>query len=221
MTKPQHRIPPPRGSRPLKGRCLMAAVNDYVVIDIETTGISMAVSEIIELGAVRVQNGVITNEYATLVRPRGVISPFITELTGISNAMTATAPVIKDALPGYLEFIGEALVVGHNVHFDVNFIYDNCMAWLNRPFGNDFIDTMRLSRRLYKEIKKGHRLGDLARRFNVPDSGPAHRALADVITTHYCYERLKAVALNDPVLGKRLKDQKLFPAHKQLELNFS
>lgn len=218
MSKPQHRKPPLRGPRPYKGKSLMAAVDDYVVIDIETTGLVPGLSEIIELGAVRVQKGRIVDEFATLVRPRGVVSPFITELTGITNAMVGPAPMIEAALPGYLDFIGKTLVIGHNVHFDVNFIYDQCVAWLERPFPNDFIDTMRMSRRLYKH-ERGHRLCNLAERFGVADNGMrAHRALADVIKTHHCYEYMKAAALSDARLLKMLRDQKLFPAHAQLQL---
>lgn len=219
MFKLQHRIPPQRGTRPMKGRCLMVAVSDYVVIDIETTGMSAAASEIIELGAVKVQNGEIVEKFAALVKPRAAISPFITELTGINNAMVRTAPAINAVLPNYLNFIGNALVVGHNVHFDVNFIYDNSLSCLNRPFVNDFIDTMRLSRRLYKDVK-GHKLRDLAQRFAVPNSGRAHRALVDVITTYYCYEHMKKAALGDPNLAKRFTGQKLFRAHAQLKFSF-
>lgn len=221
MSHPKHRKPPLRGPRPYKGRCFMASVDDYVVIDIETTGLAAGLSEIIELGAVKVKGGVIAEEFATLVKPQGIISDFITQLTGITNGMVQNAPVIKDALPGYLEFIGDALAVGHNVHFDVNFIYDNSVTWLNLPFTNNFIDTMRLSRKLYKEVK-GHKLGDLAARFGIPDNGmAAHRALADVIKTHHCYEYMKRAAKSDPLLNKRLKDQKLFPAHKQLAFDFA
>lgn len=218
MSRPQHRKPPLRGPRPCKGKSLLAAVDDYVVIDIETTGLSPEFSEIIELGAIRVQKGRIVAEFATLVQPRGVVSPFITELTGITNAMVGTAPAIQAVLPDYLDFIGKALVIGHNVHFDVNFIYDQCVACLNCPFTNDFIDTMRMSRRLYKH-QRGHRLANLAERFGVADNGMrAHRALADVIKTHLCYEYMKAAALSDARLLKMLRDQKLFPAHKQLRL---
>lgn len=218
MSKPQHRKPPPRGPRPYKGKSLLAAVDDYVVIDIETTGLSPLFSEIIELGAVRVRKGGIVAEFATLVRPQVVVSPFITELTGITNAMVGTAPAIQAALPDYLEFIGRELVIGHNVHFDINFIYDQCVARLNCPFPNNFIDTVRMSRRLYKH-ERGHRLADLACRFGVADNGlRAHRALADVIKTHHCYEYMKTAALNDARLLEMLRDQKLFPVHAQLEL---
>lgn len=205
MPQPRHRKPPLRGPRPYKGKSLLAAVDDYVVIDIETTGLSHDSSEIIELGAVRVQKGRIATEFAMLVRPRGVISPFITQLTGITNAMVESADDINTVLPGYLEFVADALVIGHNVHFDINFIYDQCVKCLNRPFPNDFIDTVRMSRRLYKHVR-GHRLCDLAERFGINDNGMrAHRALADVIKTHHCYEYMKAAAMNDARLMKILR----------------
>ena len=207
---------PARNVRPHKGRSLLAAVDDYVVIDIETTGLAPLFSEIIELGAVRVVNGVVTARFETLVRPAGVISAFITDLTGITNAMVQTAPEITLALPRYLDFIGDGIMIGHNVHFDVNFIYDHCQRWLNRPFPNDFIDTMRLSRRLYQGVK-GHRLSNLVRRFGIGGT-VEHRALSDVLKTQQCYEYMKTRALGDAALRRLLCDQKQAAAAKQLLL---
>lgn len=173
-----------------KGQSLLLCLQDYVVIDIETTGLAPGSSAIIELAALRVKNGRIAGQFQTLVDPEQGISRFITNLTGITNAMTRNAPKIHSALADYLDFVSGDVVIGHNVHFDVNFIYDNAVAHLNTPFCNNFIDTMRISRRLYKHCR-GHRLSDLVRRFEI-GTAVLHRALADVGQTQKCYEYMKS-----------------------------
>lgn len=124
-----------------------------------------------------------------LVNPGYEIDDFITELTGITNGMLASAPTIADVLPGFLTFVSDSVVIGHNVNFDINFIYDTCSSVLNKSFSNDFIDTMRLSRRLFPQ-EHHHRLCDLIERFGIGDA-VEHRALADVEQTHRCYLYMK------------------------------
>lgn len=209
-------VKPVYQARPHKGQSLLAAVDDYVVIDIETTGLSPSFSEIIELGAARVTGGRVVDRFETLVRPAGIISAFITGLTGITNTMAQSAPAVITALPRYLDFIGNSIVIGHNVHFDINCIYDHCHRWLNVTFPNDFIDTMRLSRCLYKGVK-GYRLSNLVQRFGIGGT-VAHRALSDVLKTQQCYEYMKTRALNDAALKKLLCDQTQIAGHRQLAL---
>lgn len=112
---------------------------------------------------------------------------FITELTGITNDMLSVAPSIDTVLPSFLEFIGHSIIVAHNANFDVNFLYDACTSQI--PFSNDFIDTMRLSRRLFPQ-ERHHRLGDLTGRFGIVGD-IEHRALSDVLKTQACYEYMK------------------------------
>lgn len=176
-------------TRPEKGRSLLALVDKYVSVDIETTGLSPFGCDIIELAAVRIEHGEVTGSFSTLVNPNYPISYFITNLTGITNAMLYGAPDILTALPYFLDFVGGNIVVGHNVNFDINFIYDKCQIHLGIPFPNDFIDTMRLSRKLYCEHTH-HKLSDLIERFCICDT-VAHRALSDAMQTGLCYEYMK------------------------------
>ncbi len=176
-------------SRDSKGESLLELVADYMVVDLETTGLDPRWNDIIEIGAIRVKGGAIVDSFASLVNPGYEIDDFITELTGITNKMLSTASDIRVVLPNFLDFVGGNIVIGHNVNFDINFIYDNCVYALNRTFSNDFIDTMRLSRRLFPR-NHHHRLCDLIERFNV-GSTVEHRALADVIQTNQCYEYMK------------------------------
>lgn len=172
-----------------KGASLIELLDDFTVIDVETTGLDPKYDSIIELAAIKYRNGLPVEEFCTLVNPCQIIDDFITELTGITNEMLSQAPEISEVLTSYLNFIDSDIVVGHNVNFDINFIYDQA-AILGLPsFGNDYVDTMRLSRRLFKE-ERHHRLCDLVERFSI-DSVAAHRALADCATTVKCYEYMK------------------------------
>ena len=174
---------------PEAGRCIMGFPEDYVVLDLETTGLSADRCEIIELGAAKVRGHEVTRTYSLLVRPSAPINPFITQLTGISNYMVADAPPIEQALPDFLDFVGDGIVAGHNVTFDIRFL----RAWSQRVLGcgftNDYVDTMRLSRRLFPQ-ERHHRLCDLEARFGLKNRR-AHRALSDVLLTNDCLEYMR------------------------------
>ncbi len=177
--------------REFKGKSLIAFPESYTIIDLETTGLSPAWDSIIELSAIKIQNGNIIDQFSSLVNTScGIqLDSFITELTGITQEMIDRAPVINSILPKYLEFIGNDIVIGHNVNFDLNFLYDNSMDYMNAPFSNDYIDTMRLSRRVHPEFSH-HRLSDLAERYGVDYSG-AHRSLLDCRITFECFNHIK------------------------------
>jgi DNA polymerase-3 subunit epsilon len=176
-------------SRELKGNSLFSFPERYIVVDLETTGLDPKWNDIIEFGAIQVEAGATVDRFSSLVNPGYEIDEFITELTGITNEMLSSAPAIADVLPNFLNFIGDSIVIGHNVNFDINFIYDNCIATLNKPFSNNYIDTMRLSRRLFPQ-ERHHRLCDLISRFNIGDL-VEHRALADVEQANCCYLFMK------------------------------
>jgi DNA polymerase-3 subunit epsilon len=156
---------------------------EFVVVDLETTGGSSATSEITEIGAVRVRGGEVLGEFQTLVNPRGGIPPFIAVLTGITDAMVATAPPIEQVLPAFLEFARGAVLVAHNAPFDLGFLRAGCdrldLAW---P-GAESLDTARLARRvLTRDEAPNCKLATLARVFRATTT-PNHRALADARAT--------------------------------------
>ena len=172
-----------------KGSSLLAFPASFSVIDIETTGLSPYYDEIIELSAIKVIDGAVTDKFTSLVQPKpysdGIyIDSFITELTGITNEMLSSAPTLSSVLPDYLDFIGNDLLIGHNVNFDINFIYDSANSLLSRTFSNDFVDTMRISRQLHPEFQH-HRLADLCERYHIDYTG-AHRSLFDCALTIKC-----------------------------------
>lgn len=180
--------------RPMKGESILKPISYYVALDIETTGFSPSDDEIIELSAIRVHDNEVVDQFTSLVRPSQPVSERITELTGITNEMLADAPLIDQVLPAFRTFIGNYPLIGHNVNFDINFLYDNSLRLGLDAVTNDYLDTMRLSRNLYP-AEKHHRLSDLVARFGIGDS-VAHRAMSDVMQTKACYDVMR-VALKE------------------------
>ena len=178
-------------ARPLperkKKRDSLQIVRDYVVLDLETTGLDPAKEWIIEIGAARVRDGEVVDTFTTLIRPPVEISGFITNLTGISNGMVADAPDEADAVPRLRDFIGGDVVLGHNVTFDIRFVRKASERLGLPPFLNEYVDTLRISQRLYPDMR--HRLSDLIERLGVGEV-VAHRALSDVLQTKAVYDAM-------------------------------
>lgn len=187
-----------------KGKSLVLFPEDYTVVDIETTGFDPMFDEIIEVAGIKYRGRNEVGRFQSLVKPDDGIPDYITALTGITNEMVADAPGIEDVLPRFLEFIGEDLVVGHNVHFDVNFIYDYAEDFELKPFSNDLVDTLRLSRRMYPELQS-HKLSALAAHFGVEPDGE-HRALADCVTTQKCLSAMEIYAAQNGGIPESAED---------------
>jgi DNA polymerase III subunit epsilon len=176
--------------REFKGASVIRLVNDYVVLDIETTGFSPVYDKIIEISAIKIRNSLSTEIFSTLVHEEDVfIDSFITNLTGITQEMVDKAPNLKDILPGLMDFIGDDIIVGQNTSFDINFLYDRFLELCDIKFTNDFIDIQRFSRKLFKE--NHHRLKDIAGRYGI-DYSNAHRALVDCDITFKAYTCLSS-----------------------------
>lgn len=172
-----------------KGKKLTCYLPDYVVFDLETTGINSQRDSIIEISAVRVCAHEKVAEYSTLVNPGRKIPASATAVNGITNAMVADAPAIREAMEGFLEFVGDSVLVGHNIHsFDMKFVYDAAFSELGREVPNDYVDTLFLARRCLPELSH-HRLTDVSDYFHIATEG-AHRALNDCIMNMQCYEEL-------------------------------
>ncbi len=120
----------------------------FCVLDLETTGGSPHDCEITEVGAVKYEGGELTGTFHSLVDPGTEIPPSITILTGITQAMVVDAPAIAEVLPSLLEFIGDAVIVGHNVRFDMSFLNAAAQRLGYGRLPNRTSDTAALSRRL-------------------------------------------------------------------------
>ena len=148
----------------------------YVVFDIETTGFSAVTDRIIEIGAVKVEDGKITDKFSTFVNPKRPIPFRITELTGITDEMVIDSPDIETILPQFIEFIGDAVLVAHNASFDVGFIEQNCKR---QKIEADFtyVDTVALARVLLAALNR-FKLDTVAKALNISLENH-HRAVDD------------------------------------------
>ena len=148
----------------------------YVVLDLETTGLNCAYHRIIEFGAVRVENGIVTESIDLLVNPECPLPKKIVEITNITDKMLENKPTIKEVLPKIIDFIGDAILVTHNADFDFSFLHHALRRNGFEELKNPVIDTLSLSRYLFPE-SKSHRLGSLCRNMDVVyDEESAHRA---------------------------------------------
>ena len=156
----------------------------YVVFDLETTGFSSAKDKIIEIGAVKVENGEITDKYSTFVNPKIPIPFRITQLTSITDEMVMESPEIETILPQFLKFVGDAVLVAHNASFDVSFIEENCRQQGIEP---DFtsVDTVGLARVLLPTLSK-FKLNVVAKALNISQEHH-HRAVDDARVTAEIY----------------------------------
>lgn len=176
-----------------------------MVLDLETTGGSARTCAITEVGALKFRGGECLGSFQTLVNPGpGVrLSPDVVHLTGITEAMVGPAPTIDSVLPAFAEFIGNAIVVGHNVRFDLGFLRANLARLGYGPLENRFVDTYALARRLVRDEVPNCKLSTLARHFRTV-ADPCHRAFDDARATaevlHHLLERaasLGVLALDD------------------------
>ena len=168
-----------------KGKSRIAFPEDYCVVDIETTGLSPGECEIIEIAAVRYRNGKKAAVFNTLIRPHSRITPFITELTGITNEMVKDAPEIEAAIMDFYEFAGNDILMGYNVNFDINFLYDNLLRCHGIYLSNDFVDVLRFARKALP-LMPNRRQTTVAAHYGIEITG-AHRAEKDCEICNACY----------------------------------
>ncbi|TYV61063.1 hypothetical protein FZ042_13115 [Listeria monocytogenes] len=187
-----------------KGKSKIDFPSDYIIFDLETTGLDPRFDSIIEIGAAKVVNNDICEELSILVNPfeeEGdiFIPTFITELTGItSKDIMDKGVATNEAIEKFIDFVKDDIVIGYNVNFDINFIYDNYNRILDKHFNNDYIDVMRLARKALPNLKR-HRLKDVKRHLGF-DEHQEHRAASDVLDTKRIFDAIKKeVSLNQDI----------------------
>ncbi len=185
------------------GKKLNKYVKDYVVFDLETTGINCMTDKVIEISAVKVKEKKVVDEFSTLVNP-GMKIPFrASQVNHIYDDMVKGAPVFEEALEDFDAFIGDMVLVGHNIHtFDMKFIWRDTYAYWGKALANDYIDTLALSRQCLPQLSN-HKLTDLADHYCILTDG-AHRALADCRMNQKVFEKL-GEALKSPTVRKSMK----------------
>ena len=177
-------------------------VSDYVVFDLETTGISPQTDKVIEISAVKVRSGKSVAEFSSLVNPLRDIPYGATKVNGITNEMVADKPAFEEVLADFLDFIGDDILVGYNIHdFDMKFIHRDCEAFFRMFLGNDYIDTLPLARKCLPELYR-HRLTDLAAHYKISIEG-AHRALNDCRMNQLVFEKLGEELKKSPKMQEK------------------
>lgn len=172
-----------------KGKRLNYHAGEYVVFDLETTGLSPSKDEIIEISGIKMHENEIKDEFTTLVNPGIPIPPAASRINGITDEMVRCAPPPGEALEKFLDFAENMVLVGHNIHtFDMAFLRFSAARRLKREITNDYVDTLYLARNCLPSLAH-HRLSDVAEYFGISTAG-AHRALADCHMNLQCYIEL-------------------------------
>ncbi len=174
-----------------QGKELIEKRDDYVLFDLETTGLSSERDKIIEVAAVKVRGGQVVEEFSTLVNPEQPIGRSAMAVNHISNEMVEKAPLMDEVMPEFLDFIGDEVIVGHNIKsFDLKFLNKFCLENYGQIIGNDFIDTVKVSRLAMPGMK--HSMAALTEYFHVQVKD-AHRALGDCRMNVEVFEKMKAM----------------------------
>lgn len=197
----------------IRGKCTETRPISYVVVDLETTGTNHCEDEIIEIGAVRYVKGIETERLSILVKTEKKLSKKVIELTGITNELLEKEGIeSSDAANQLYSFLADDIIVGHNfASFDSYFIVDLFEKNLKHTLSNDFVDTLKLARNAYPELKH-HKLQDMAEIYDI-DYSKAHRAVVDCIINHYVYEFL---AFGSLIYGEIDEE---FKVHDKAEIN--
>lgn len=183
---------------------------DYVVFDLETTGAKAPPCRITEIGAYRVKEGKLAEEFHTLVNPETPIPEFITQLTGISDEMVASAPTFGEIAGDFMGFIGDSVLVAHNAPFDMRFLnFEIGRLHNNYRVANPHLCTVKLSRRLNQKVDN-HRLKTLAEYYSISLENH-HRASDDARATAQIFinflNELRLLGITDLVSAQKLNSK--------------
>lgn len=167
-------------------------VDDYVVFDLETTGLEPETSKIIEIGALKYRNNELVEEFSVLINPECKIPSIITEITGIKDEDVVNKKTIKEVLPEFILFIEDLPLIAHNSGFDLSFIEENIHSLKLNPLKNKNIDTLEIAK-TYIPKAYNYKLETLKKFFKLEYG--SHRSVDDCKTTHYVYQYCKRKAV--------------------------
>lgn len=162
-------------------------IKDYIAFDLETTGLSPETDQIIEIGALKVKDGKVIDRFMEFLKPDQTISATITGITGITNEMVADAGDTETIIREFVDFCEDYVLVGHNIMFDYKF----CKIYASKygyPFEKKGIDTLRIARKVHKDLESRN-LGALCAHYQIVNQS-AHRAYHDALATAKLYQTL-------------------------------
>jgi len=188
----------------------------YVSLDLETTGLNPKLDKIIEIGAVKVLEGKITQTFETFVNPGRILSEKVKTLTGIQDENLCNAPFTEDCIQELLDFMEDLPLLGHSVLFDFSFV-KRAAVNTGRTLEKEGIDTLAIARNYLQELESRN-LGFLCKHFQIPHE--EHRALGDAMATHFLYgilcEKFYPCSNDGTNMesAKETKDSKIFQPKK-------
>ena len=159
-----------------------------VALDLETTGLNPKTDRILEIGAVKLTDGKVTDTYSVFVNSGKHVSEFITGLTGITDEMIQSGLPVKEAIEGFLAFCGDADILGHNILFDYSFLKRNAVN-LGYSFEKNGIDTLKIAQKFLSELPS-RSLGALCAHYQIIQE-KQHRAFEDAVSAYRLYECMK------------------------------
>ncbi len=162
-------------------------IKDYVAFDLETTGLDVENDSIIEIGALKVIDGKVTERFIEFVKPIKPISSMITNITGITNEMVANERPTKDIIRDFVDFCGNSILVGHNIGFDYKFVKKYALQY-GLSFEKNGLDTLKIARKTLKQLDSKS-LGCLCMHYHITNQA-AHRAYHDALATAKIYHML-------------------------------
>jgi len=161
----------------------------YVIFDLETTGLNPITNEITEIGAFKIINGELQDIFSQLIKPQAGISDEITRLTGIDDDMVKEAPPIEIILPKFLDYIGHSILIAHNADFDIGFVKAKIKQVApGQELTNSILCTVKLARYLLPNLAN-HKLHTVGRHFGFSTQN-RHRSIGDVELTFQIWEKL-------------------------------
>lgn len=148
--------------------------NTFVALDVETTGLSPIINELIEVSAIKYEGAKKVDTFSTLIKPKERIPKKITEITGITNEMVESSPFVEQVMPKLIQFVSYHTIVAHNAAFDMSFL----QKFSGGKFkNNEVVDTVELSRQMHPNLQN-HKLGTVAKYLGITEDG-FHRAEFD------------------------------------------
>jgi DNA polymerase-3 subunit alpha (Gram-positive type) len=174
---------------------------DYVILDIETTGLEPTQDEITEIGALKAKGKELQNIYSTLIRPLKPISPEITRLTGIDNDMVKDSPYAQEILPRFCEYIDTSILVAHNAEFDLGFIKHYLQKYNKLEINNTIVCTVKIGRFLLPNLPN-HKLHTIALHFGFKVEN-RHRAIGDAELTFQVWTKFIDLLKEKDINSKR------------------
>ena len=172
-----------------KGNSVDRFLEDYCVLDLETTSIYLFSAEIIEISVIKVRGNIVVDTFNTLVNPHCHIPESATAINHITDDMVCNAPDLGSVLYPFLKFVGDDVIVGYNnAAYDMNLLYDKLLALCNVTFSNDYLDVLHCVQRCPLELPN-YKLESLSKHYDLDTTGE-HRGTKDCYLTKDCYERL-------------------------------